>query len=204
MNLQKGLLKSVEKGTGYKIFICRHGDTTSNSEKKSRGWEMEGLNEHGKEEAEKLGELLKNKRIDVIISSDLPRAVETAKIVSRVTKIPFKGISPQLRTWNIGQLTGKSLKDTQREQDDYAEHKPDEKIADGESFNTFKERIIGGFQKIKDTFPKETVAVVTHSKSQRVLDAWMKKGCPKDYSIDMREYLTKSLEPGTAEERIIK
>jgi broad specificity phosphatase PhoE len=199
----KGLLKNDGK-KGHKIFIIRHGSTTENSEAKTRGWDNSSLTSHGRNEAHKLGETLKGKGINILISSDLPRAVETAKILSKELNIPYRGSSHQLRTWNVGELTGRGLKDTQKIQDDYAENKPDEKIKGGESFNTFKERVLKGFEKIEKNFPKEIVGVVTHSKCQRVLDAWMKNGCPKDYSINMKEYLTKSLEPGTAEERVIQ
>ncbi|MBO4911366.1 MAG: histidine phosphatase family protein [Butyrivibrio sp.] len=65
-----------------KIYLVRHGETEWNKKGLLQGREDIPLNDHGREQAKVLAEFFKDKPIDLIISSPLVRAHETAKIIS--------------------------------------------------------------------------------------------------------------------------
>ena len=65
-----------------KLILLRHGQSQWNLENKFTGWKDVPLTDKGIEEAKKAGILLKsnNIEIDLIFSSVLQRATETAKL----------------------------------------------------------------------------------------------------------------------------
>lgn len=66
-----------------KIFITRHGQTEWNALGKLQGRKDIKLNEIGREQAEMTRKKLMNEKIDLIISSSLKRAKETAEIINK-------------------------------------------------------------------------------------------------------------------------
>jgi broad specificity phosphatase PhoE len=83
------------------MFLVRHGDTSLNDEDLVHGWVDAPLNEKGIEQAHKAAESLKDKEITRIVSSDLPRARQTANIIGKKLGIPVT-LNPNLRTWDAG------------------------------------------------------------------------------------------------------
>lgn len=65
-----------------KLVLIRHGETKANDEKKVQGWTDNPLNETGILQAKRIRSFYEtvNKRFDVVISSPLSRAYETATI----------------------------------------------------------------------------------------------------------------------------
>lgn len=127
------------------IILARHATTNSNENGKSRGWNMDPLDAKGKKQAGTLANEMKSKGIKHIISSDLPRAKQTAGIIAKKTGATVK-TDPELRTWNIGKMTGKPTKDIEGSLNAYKAH-PSEKIPGGESYNDFKKRAEKGLLK---------------------------------------------------------
>lgn len=66
-----------------RIYVTRHGQTEWNALGKLQGRKDIELNEVGREQAAKVRNKLKNEKIDIIISSTLKRAKETAKIINK-------------------------------------------------------------------------------------------------------------------------
>ena len=63
------------------LYVVRHGQTEWNLEHRCQGISDIPLTEKGIEEAKQLQELVKSLNIDVVISSPLSRARDTAKIL---------------------------------------------------------------------------------------------------------------------------
>lgn len=63
------------------IYFVRHGETYFNRFARLQGWSDTPLTEKGIENAQKIGEVLADLRIDYLFSSDLKRAVDTARIL---------------------------------------------------------------------------------------------------------------------------
>lgn len=65
-----------------KLYVIRHGETSDNAKGVFRTAKAT-LTDKGKQQAEKLGEMLKGKDIEKIYTSDLPRAIETSEIIKK-------------------------------------------------------------------------------------------------------------------------
>ena len=146
-----------------KIILIRHGQTDWNAEKKYCGFSDLGLNKQGKEQIGKLSRRLKNEDIYKVYSSDLKRAVQSAVIIFKKTKIEKVW---DLREINFGILEGKSHKEIleiePRIYQDWLNDPYSITIPKGESLNKFKKRVMGALEKIVISNSNKTVAVVCH------------------------------------------
>ncbi len=90
-----------------KIVLTRHTSTEWNLAKRIQGQSRTHLSPEGREEAKKVGKLLLEASlgIDLIVSSDLPRAVETAIIISSILKVLYVE-DVNLRECSFGQIEG--------------------------------------------------------------------------------------------------
>lgn len=96
------------------FYLFRHGRTYLNAQRKLQGKDetLEGarLNEEGRAQAESIIPILSNKGIQVIYSSPLRRAMETAEIVSKglnVNIIPYSN----LHEIDVGDAAGKGAEE---------------------------------------------------------------------------------------------
>lgn len=87
------------------IWLIRHGETDWNVEGRVQGWTDVPLNENGKEQAALLASSLHDVPVSHIYSSDLARALDTAKCIAAKTHAPIT-TTPQLREQNFGQAEG--------------------------------------------------------------------------------------------------
>lgn len=89
-----------------KLYLFRHGETDANAQEIWRGITLDhSLNNTGKLQAYELSRKLANMDLQVIYSSPLKRAVETASIHGRLHHIPVI-IHPHLHEANYGQAEG--------------------------------------------------------------------------------------------------
>ena len=97
-----------DKHMSYLILV-RHGQSVWNLENKFTGWVDVDLNENGKAQAKKAGELIKEKQIniDLYYTSFQIRAKNTLKIIQEELK-DFKSVKSawQLNERHYGSLTG--------------------------------------------------------------------------------------------------
>ena len=87
------------------FYICRHGQTENNKNKRLSGWIDTPLTEDGIKNAASSAEKLRDIKFDKIISSDLGRAFITAYLISR--KLGYTSdieLSKGLREINYGDL----------------------------------------------------------------------------------------------------
>ena len=87
------------------IFIFRHGETDWNRDGRMQGHIDIPLNETGRTQALALQKFFERHPIEVILSSDLGRAQETAKIARGALEIPIVTDARQRET-NLGQAEG--------------------------------------------------------------------------------------------------
>jgi broad specificity phosphatase PhoE len=88
-----------------RLILVRHGETDLNKQRRVQGLSNLGLNEKGKRQAEALAQALKNEKVDVIYSSPLRRALETAQAIGRfhrVRVVPLDG----LKELDVGEVDG--------------------------------------------------------------------------------------------------
>jgi len=84
------------------VWLVRHGETVMNAMGRLCGWTDVALTDEGRRQARWLGEILAGEAFDGVWSSDLNRAVETARLA---------GFEPdqdaRLREVNFGELEGR-------------------------------------------------------------------------------------------------
>lgn len=200
-------LVSMEKDepVGREVLILRHGQTLANKDDVIRGWWDIPLDDVGIEQAHDLGEALlaENVELDGLYSSDLQRSVHTSLIVSKITGIPLLGITKDLRPWDVGDLTGTDGKKAHKIMTDYARHKPDEALANGESFTSFKTRFLGGLIARLNSNRGLKIGFTSHSRGERILHGWVAAGCPDDLEVDLDVFLAEGEGTATAQQLFI-
>ena len=153
------------------FIIVRHGETDWNLDGKKQGQTETILNETGLKQAKDLAEKLATEKIDVIYSSDLPRALETAKEINRFHKLKIRKTN-LLREINLGDCNGltseemrenfpewRKLKDAEPEKTPYP---------NGESHTDVQARIKEFLKQITNEKHK-TVLIVAHQGLNRNL-----------------------------------
>ncbi len=73
-------LPKTESDTKPTLYIFRHGQTTDNAEFVFSGWRDPDLTDTGREQALILAKKIKDKKIDMLVSSPQKRAIETMKL----------------------------------------------------------------------------------------------------------------------------
>ncbi len=148
-----------------KIYLIRHGETTGDLEDRFGGDYDDHLTEKGQEQAEELGNTLKDKQLDIILHSPRIRAVETANVVSEVTGVVTKEIHDFRERNNYGVLTGLTKKEGAAQfPQEWAKIEKDKTFHDvtnSESYEELKKRVVEAFEKVSERSEK-TVAIVTH------------------------------------------
>lgn len=89
------------------IMYYVHGSTLDNERKKATGWDQISLSVKGIEQTQRAARQIDNNTFDAIFSSDLNRAVESAKILFADRKNDIK-VDHRLRECNYGTLTKSS------------------------------------------------------------------------------------------------
>lgn len=171
------------------LYFVRHGESVNNLSKKWTGWADVPLSPKGEQDAKKAGELLKNVSFDKIYSSDLCRAINTAKIAIPNCEIE---ITRDIREINVGNLMGNviSLTDEQwalTRTEGYSSFS-------GESRAEFRKRI-GDFINMTQTLECENIAAFAHGGVLRMaldvivgIDLPSSKICCNNCAIAVFEY----------------
>ncbi|ALM09534.1 MAG: isoleucyl-tRNA synthetase [Candidatus Peribacter riflensis] len=180
LDLHKHIVDEITWNAGSKktdtlLTVVRHGQTDYNKQDLVNGGNIDTLlNETGREQVHALAKKLKKRKFDVIISSDLKRAVETAEILSAELKVPHTARWKELRERDTGDWTGKPVKD-------FITLLPRSITASpalhpgtppgGESLQAFLQRLETVLEKIRAEFPGKRVLVACHSGPLRGLQA---------------------------------
>lgn len=90
------------------ILLVRHGETVDNARQIMQGQTQGELNERGREQARQVAERLATDPVDVIIASDLRRAIQTAEIIAAPHGLPVV-TTPLLRERDWGGFTGRYI-----------------------------------------------------------------------------------------------
>ncbi|WP_251621034.1 histidine phosphatase family protein [Odoribacter lunatus] len=90
------------------LLLTRHGETLENKQDIMQGHIPGTLSPAGIRQAEELGKLLEPQRIDAIVSSDLARSLDTARIIGKLKQLTPRP-TPLLREIDWGPHTGGKL-----------------------------------------------------------------------------------------------
>jgi broad specificity phosphatase PhoE len=144
-------------------FLCRHGELTSMSV--WDGWGDLTLSEEGRQQAEKAAQWLSYQRIGRVISSDLPRAIQTAQYLMDTGAVlcPFMACDPNLRPRMVADFTGKEK--TPERRAEFQKYIDDSSlvIPGGESGDQLNLRIQVIFQYLATPYEAKPTAIFTHN-----------------------------------------
>lgn len=166
-----------------KIYLIRHGETEDGGARRIRGWKNVPLSPDGKRQVERLGWELAGSGLKTLYASDMERTRETAKAIAATTKAKIV-LSPQMRSWNLGEFAGMQYPAMTPELQKYAIRKPTMRVPGGEAFCEFKERAFSGIRDAIRKYPKDMLGLVTHHGVERLIKAWLAKNCPADFDLD--------------------
>ena len=140
-----------------KVYIVRHGQTTTNA-LKCHSLEDDDLTEIGIKQAEELKDKIKNMNFDIIISSPLVRTKHTAEIINvNENEIIF---DDRIKERDPGNLSGKSRENENREE--YWNYYTTIQFGTSENIKLFFERVYDFLDELK-TKDYNTVLIVAHS-----------------------------------------
>lgn len=160
----------------FYVYVFRHGETTFNRDKIFTGWLNSRLTAKGTRDAEFIAKKLKNKKIDVAISSSLTRSKQTLKKVLEYHPECKKIIEDdRIIERNYGIYSGIKHKDFISK---YGEKKFEEihrgwdvYVKDGENFSQVEVRVKEFVNYLKKYVKKnkKNVAISAHGNSIRLL-----------------------------------
>lgn len=102
------------------VLLIRHGQSKGNAERRFGGHTATPLSGRGRKQAEATARTLKSESLTAIYSSDLARAMETARPVANLTRLPINGTSA-FRERGVGVLEGLTFEDAaQQHPEQYA------------------------------------------------------------------------------------
>lgn len=159
-----------------KLLVVRHGRTDWNDLKKVQGIADIELNNEGKEQAKKTAELLKDKNIDLIISSPLIRTRQTAEIINEERNIEIL-FDDRIKERDYGEFEGLT-KDIFGFHDFWIYSK-NLRYEKAENIQDFFKRIYGFLDEIKEKYKDKTVLIVIHGGVSVALDAYF-NGLPQN------------------------
>ena len=142
------------------LILVRHGETVDNVNHIMQGQTQGQLTAQGLLQAHRLAESLRSEPIDVFVSSDLKRSVDTCRVVAEAHG---KGVvtTPLLRERDWGSFTGRYIPSLK------GETWPD----DIESLEALKHRARRFMQYITDNYPGLTVLAVGHGIINKAIQA---------------------------------
>ncbi|HEY2627611.1 MAG TPA: histidine phosphatase family protein [Usitatibacter sp.] len=148
-----------------RVVVVRHGQTHWNVAARIQGHGDSGLTEEGISQAEAIGARLVNEPCDILISSDLGRAHETAKRISSRNGQPVH-LDPRLRERAFGAGEGMSYAELDRAYPGAflrtGTVDPDLCVPGGESRRQFHTRVRDAFEDIVARHAGRNVIVVAH------------------------------------------
>ena len=136
------------------ICLVRHGETDWNAAKRIQGRTDIPLNDTGKWQAEQTGLYLKDAHWDVVISSPLTRAKETAHLILKHINAPLV-IMEDFIERDYGDAEGMSFEERQK-------LFPDKQYPNMEPLETIQDRMVEGIEKVRAAYPDQQVLIVAH------------------------------------------
>lgn len=100
--------------TPKNFYIFRHGECPLNVSGRIQGQTFDGeLTEKGRAQARRAGRKLQNKNIEIIVSSPMKRARQTAAIVASYVKAPIV-FDDRLKEVNMGIVEGMHISEVEK------------------------------------------------------------------------------------------
>jgi broad specificity phosphatase PhoE len=148
------------------LILIRHGETEWNRTGRCQGVADIDLNDTGKKQIEELAHSLKDAEISAVYSSDLLRALRTAKEIASRHNLDVN-IDKDLREMDQGDLEGLLFEEIRERYADvlkeWRESPETLKLPGGESLLQVEKRAWNVFERLSSVHADETVVAVSHN-----------------------------------------
>ncbi|TET17798.1 MAG: histidine phosphatase family protein [Dehalococcoidia bacterium] len=155
-----------------RLLLVRHGETELKSSKRLWGHTDVKLSALGLKQAERLRDRLATQKIDAIYSSDLQRALATAKIIASRYQVEVTACA-ELREINFGKIEGLNFEEIIQLYPEVVkslmQRGPNLKFPGGESLDELSNRVSKFVDRLKKHTTEETILIVVHSGVLRTL-----------------------------------
>ena len=147
--------------------LIRHGETPWNAEGRLQGHTDVPLNSHGQEQATQMAAALKaaNFHFDVLYTSDLQRAADTANAIVKLFGKPAV-LDKELRERHFGVLQGLKISEAPQVHPKvwkvHLARDLEHDLEGGESISQFANRIKNALTRITQEHPGKTICLVSH------------------------------------------
>jgi broad specificity phosphatase PhoE len=157
------------------LYFIRHGETISNKQKIRQGVQIDDyLDTQGVLQIQKIAKIIKALDLDVLFTSYLKRAEETAALINRSLVEPIPILHDfRLRERDFGSLSGKSQEEWDKLLPDNLELEAmqnyDYRPFDGESVEDVRQRSVSAILDIIANRGNENIGIITHNGVIRLL-----------------------------------
>ena len=147
------------------LLAIRHGETAWNSDGRYQGQADIALNAAGQEQATCVARALGGAGIDSVYSSDLARALETARVLATVLGMPVR-VDAGLREQHFGVFQGLLAREIEERWPEdhrrWLRREPDFGPPGGETRRAFSDRCVTAVCRVAADHPGQTLAIVCH------------------------------------------
>ena len=119
------------------LWLVRHGETTYSASKRVAGWSDPPLTDNGRNQAEALRPVIDGRHFDGVWSSDLQRAVESARLAWGEPRT-----DQRLRECDFGALEGCTYEEADSAHREVFHEFRNFQAPDGESHEVFQRRVL--------------------------------------------------------------
>ncbi len=153
--------------TTTRLCLIRHGETDWNTERRFQGHTDIPLNARGELQARQMAQALKNIKItfDVLYTSDLKRAADTANAVAQLFSVEAQ-VESTLRERHFGALQGLLISEAPLIRPDiwqaHSTRNLDHELEGGESIQQFALRVQNALDMIQERHSGKTILLVSH------------------------------------------
>ena len=148
------------------VLLIRHGQSRGNAERRFGGHTATPLSARGRNQAQTTARTLKTESVTAIYSSDLARAMDTAKPLANMTGLPVQGTSA-FRERDVGVMEGLTFEDAaQQHPEQYAallRRDFEYVLTGGESYRQLLDRARQKLGDIIDEHRGGKIAVFSHT-----------------------------------------
>jgi len=154
-----------------KYYILRHGEAVSNIKGFVSSWPEKSdnpLTENGVEQAKQAAQSILSENIDLIFSSDVLRAKQTAEIIAEQLKKELK-LDKRLREIDFGIFNSKPIADFMGHFGS-REERIKEKAPQGENYEDVLNRIKSFLDETEKTYSNKRILVISHQAPLFILE----------------------------------
>jgi len=160
------------------VIFVRHGETEWNLEKRTQGHLNSPLTKLGVSQAQKIATKLSRHNLDLIVSSPLGRALDTAQILSRKLNISDIQIVEALAERHLGILQGRTKEESLKLYPHFFGKNNrfihSSEINQGENLQNFLERVKSAVHELEKLSQSHKLLVVTHDGVLHAIVSWVK------------------------------